>query len=191
MSTENEIKRLLDYRETLSIRVQELEQEVSDLYKAIEVIDKSVVSHGFRTLGSPSTGLPASSQTAEASTESPDEGISITAKDGTVLGKMVVEGRNLVFIPESIFNFTTDIPPFKSFLLDRVLGNMNGTDKERAGNGEMELEDILEFQVADDEGVLKSIFITNYGGERRLREINSSLRWTFDKMFDKIRKAED
>ncbi len=26
----------------------------------------------------------------------------------------------------------------------------------------------------------------NYGGERRLREIRSSLRWAFDKMYEKI-----
>jgi hypothetical protein len=37
--------------------------------------------------------------------------------------------------------------------------------------------------------VLKALHVRNYGGERRLREINSSLRWTFDKMYDKIRQG--
>jgi hypothetical protein len=33
------------------------------------------------------------------------------------------------------------------------------------------------------------ISIRNYGGERRLREIHSSLRWAFDKMYDKLRQG--
>ena len=40
--------------------------------------------------------------------------------------------------------------------------------------------------IIDDEGKIKSISILNYGGERRLREVNSSLRWTLDKMYDKV-----
>ena len=35
----------------------------------------------------------------------------------------------------------------------------------------------------------QQITVTNYGGERRLREINSSLRWSFDKMYDKLRQG--
>jgi len=37
--------------------------------------------------------------------------------------------------------------------------------------------------------VLKGLRVSNYGGERRMREITSSLRWTLDKMYDKIRKG--
>jgi hypothetical protein len=66
---------------------------------------------------------------------------------------------------------------------------MSSTDRERAANGEIDQSEILEYQVVEEDGVLGSLHVRNYGGERRLREINSSLRWTFDKMYDKIRQG--
>jgi len=36
---------------------------------------------------------------------------------------------------------------------------------------------------------LTRLMIQNYGGERRLREIRSSLRWTLERMYEKITSA--
>jgi hypothetical protein len=45
---------------------------------------------------------------------------------------------------------------------------------------------VLSFEVATDGERIIGITIRNYGGERRLREIQSSLRWAFDKMYEKL-----
>ncbi len=79
-----------------------------------------------------------------------------------------------------------DIPPFQSFLIERVLENMRKTDQERSTNGELDPDEILDYKVQDKDGKIILLTIQNYGGERRLREINSSLRWTLDKMYDKL-----
>ena len=63
---------------------------------------------------------------------------------------------------------------------------MKKTDQERSTNGELDPGEILEYEIQEEDGKLTQLSIHNYGGERRLREINSSLRWTFDKMYDKI-----
>ena len=115
--------------------------------------------------------------------------ISVTGKDGTLLGNLIVEGNTLTFTPSDVFEFTTDIPPFQSFLVERVLDNMKRTDQERASNGELEPQDILEYSVETDGDKISLLKIVNYGGERRLRELNSSLRWTLDKMYDKLREG--
>ncbi|MCW4048666.1 MAG: hypothetical protein NWE89_02910 [Candidatus Bathyarchaeota archaeon] len=202
MSNQTETKKLLEYRETMNKRVQELEVEISDLRKAIATVDDVIVNTGFRTLSPPAKveekpepkaedktePIPQPQPREEEPMETP-EGISITSKDGTVLGKIIVEGRDLTYKPQPEFNFKSDIPPFQSFLLDRVLGNMKNTDQERATNGEIDASETLEFHVIEEEGKIKEIFISNYGGERRLREINSSLRWTFDKMYDKLQQG--
>ena len=115
-----------------------------------------------------------------------EDHVSITSKDGTILGTMNVEDHYITFIPSESFDFTLDIPPFQSFLIDRVLENMKKTDQERSGNGELDPGEILDYEVRDEGGKIVSLRIENYNGERRLREISSSLRWTFDKMYDKI-----
>jgi len=198
LSEEQETKRLLQFRETMEQRMAELEAEAADLRAAMAAIDKMIVAEGFRTPTAPKaapqpkprTETPQPTPQAETlQPESFEEGMSITSKDGAVLGRMNVEGKDLLFEPQPEYEFKTDIPPFQSFLVERVLANMSSTDRERAADGEIDQSEILEYEIKEEDGVLKELHVRNYGGERRLREINSSLRWTFDKMYDKIRQG--
>jgi hypothetical protein len=186
MSKESDTKKLLQYRHNIENRIVLLEEEINDLKKAIDFIDRFIVTQGFKRPTPPTDyQKPLQYETLSAD----EEGTSITSKNGTVLGKMKIEENDLLFIPLPEFNFSETIPPFKSFLLERVLDNMRSTDQQRAANNEMENDEVLEYEVEIIEGRIISIKIRNYGGDRRLREINSSLRWTFDKMFDKLKQG--
>jgi hypothetical protein len=193
MSNEQETKKLLGFRESMGQRILELEQEMKDLQKAMEEIDKLIVNTGFRTFTTADTlvqNKPVKPQKESVSAPIPEAELedlmNITSKDGTILGTVQVEEHTIVFTPAMPFDFTVDIPPFQSFLIDRVLENMRKTDQERSTNGELDPDEILEYSVEDQDGKISLLIIKNYGGERRLREINSSLRWTLDKMYDKL-----
>lgn len=203
MAEENETKKLLGFKASLETRLREIDQEITDIRTALEEINGLLVTTGFRTFSTPTTSTPVhvskpepespepeeeTTMTTPPSPLSGDDEMSITGKDGTQLGTIIVEENILVFIPSEVFKFTTDIPPFQSFLLERVLDNMRRTDQERASNGELEPQDILEYTVETDRDRIRKLSITNFGGERRLRELNSSLRWTLDKMYDKLRE---
>lgn len=203
MAEENETKKLLGFKTSLETRLREIDQEMTDIRTALEEINGLLVTTGFRTFSTPTTSTPLPVPKPEPEYPEPDEEttmttlpsplsgddeMSITGKDGTQLGTIIVEENTLVFTPSDVFQFTTDIPPFQSFLLERVLDNMRRTDQERASNGELEPQDILEYTVETDGDRITKLSITNFGGERRLRELNSSLRWTLDKMYDKLRE---
>lgn len=190
MSNEEEVKKILNYKQNLENRIVELKLEIHDLSKALEVLDQQIVSKGFRTPVPPSISEPTKIENVLIPPEKETEdSISITAKNGTVLGRMYIEGEDLSFKPISDFKFTSELPPFKSFLIDRVLANMKTTDEEKAKDGELDPSEILSYEVTTEGKEVKEIIVKNYGGERRLREINSSLRWTFDKMFEKINEG--
>lgn len=204
MAEENETKKLLGFKTSLETRLREIDQEMTDIRTALEEINGLLVTTGFRTFSTPTTSTPLPVPKPEPEYPEPDEEttmttlpsplsgddeMSITGKDGTQLGTIIVEENTLVFTPSDVFQFTTDIPPFQSFLLERVLDNMRRTDQERASNGELEPQDILEYTVETDGDRITKLSITNFGGERRLRELNSSLRWTLDKMYDKLREG--
>jgi hypothetical protein len=193
MSNEQETKKLLGFRESMEQRILELEQEMKDLQKAMEEIDKLIVNTGFRTFTTTDPlvqNKPVKPQKESVSAPIPEDELedlmNITSKDGTILGTVQVEEHTIIFTPAVTFEFTVDIPPFQSFLIDRVLENMRKTDQERSTNGELDPDEILEYSVEDQDGKISLLTIKNYGGERRLREINSSLRWTLDKMYDKL-----
>ena len=95
MSNEQETKRLLQFRETMEQRMAELEAEAADLKAAMAAIDNMIVAGGFRT-PTVSKAAPRPTPQAEApQPESFEEGMSITSKDGAVLGRMTVEGKDL------------------------------------------------------------------------------------------------
>jgi len=194
MSNEQETKKLLGFRESMEQRILELEQEMQNLQKAIEEIDKLIVNTGFKTFitadtlvqSKPKDTQPQETEPAPIPEEETEDMMNITSKDGTILGTVQVEGHSIIFTPVQSFEFTTDLPPFQSFLIERVLENMHRNDQERATNGEIDPSEILEYRVNEEDGKITQLTVENYGGERRLREINSSLRWTLDKMYDKI-----
>jgi hypothetical protein len=180
VSGEDETRKLLRVREDLDDRIRRLEVEMGDLKKAIAEIDKSIVRQGFRQ------PVPPKREIRPVVEDEGDGGMSVKSKDGTTLGHLHVEEEIIVFNPLDSLAFTVSIPPFQSFFLERVLGNMKATDEGKAAGGDIPPGEVLSFEVATEGERIVGITIRNYGGERRLREIQSSLRWAFDKMYEKL-----
>jgi hypothetical protein len=183
LSSEDETRKLLKFREDLKNRTQALQEELSDLKKAVQEIDRQIVRSGFRQ-PTPTRVYPIEKNESVED----DEWSSVKSKNGTTLGSLRIEDGEIVFEPVSGIFFNTSIPPFQSFFIDRVLMNMKAMDEERVARGEASLDDILDFEVVLEGERIERISIHNYGGERRLREIHSSLRWAFDKMYDRLRQ---
>jgi len=196
MSSESDIRKLLKMRVDLEERTERLQTEIEDLKLAMTEIDKAIVKQGFRqpspvfqSMKPVEPNPEEHRQPVAATTETIADGSSIQAKDGTILGRVHVDDDTIVFIPREGLTFMKSTPPFQSFLLDRVLANMRKTDEVRAASGEITLEQVLSYKVEADGEIIKSLNVNNYGGERRLREIQSSIRWSLDKMYDKLRRG--
>jgi hypothetical protein len=174
--SEEETRRLLKMRDDLVARIARLQGEMGDLRKALTAIDRLIARQGFR-------------QPTQEMIEDEEEWRSITSvksKDGTVLGSLQIEENEIRFVPREDLDFSTSIPPFQSFLIERVFENMRSSDEARTADGEIAPEQVLSYDVITEGDKIMSLNVTNHGGERRLREIRSSLRWTFDKMFEKL-----
>jgi hypothetical protein len=185
---EDEARALLRIRDELERRIMRLQRELEDSRRALALIERRIVRGGFQR--------PIAAEGEEGGGEAPDElgevegeveeGISIRGRDGTLLGRLRVEGRDVYFYPREDLPFTESIPPFQAFLIERVLAGMRASDEGRASRGEISPDDVLSFEVSTEGGRLKMVAIHNYGGERRLREIQSSIRWAFEKMYEKL-----
>lgn len=180
--SKREVKMLLRMREDLQRRIERLEEEVRDLQKALEQIDSMIAKESF--------GAPSKVKEEVAVGEAAVEGVPLRAQDGTLLATLYVGERELrVSIPEEL-NFTLDIPPFQSFLVDRVLSGMRSSDEDKISRGEISPEEILSFQVLMEGDRITGLIVQNHGGERRLREIRSTLRWTLERMYEKITPSQ-
>jgi len=182
LSGEVETRKLLKFREDLEDRIGRLQAEVEDLRKAVAEIDRQIVRQGFRQ-PVPTAARPATSAGTDLGEEDQS---SVKSKDGEILGTLRVDETEIVFEPRDDLVFVTSIPPFQSFFVERVLDNMRSTDEGRVTAGEIHADEILSYEVETDGERILQVVVRNYGGERRLREIQSSLRWAFEKMHEKL-----
>ena len=179
MSSEEETRKLLQFREDLDKRLSSLQAEIEDLQTALTVIDSQIVRQGFRKPSIPTRTVKEPQTTAEDQS-------SIKSKNGVTLGTIKTLNEKIEFTPIPGLTFTESTPPFQSFLIDRVLENMKKTDETQAAAGEKPASEVLSYNTEVEGGRIIKITVNNYGGDRRLREIRSSLRWVFDKMYDKL-----
>ena len=83
-------------------------------------------------------------------------------------------------------NLNINTPPFRSFFINRILEGMKTKDKEKIQKGEISESDIIDFKVnSDQNGMIKSVTISNYREKERLNEIFNIATWVFTRMLEK------
>jgi len=82
-------------------------------------------------------------------------------------------------------SFDVNTPPFTSFLVERVLAKMQEKDREVASTGEITPDKILSYNITRDGDLIREITIRNVRSERS-RELKSAIRWTLEKMYEKM-----
>jgi hypothetical protein len=63
---------------------------------------------------------------------------------------------------------------------------MQEKDSELTKNGQLAPEQMFSYEILRDGDNIKEIFVRNLDAER-LKELKSSIRWTLEKMYEKIR----
>lgn len=109
----------------------------------------------------------------------------ISTKDGNKVGEVIYyEDHTATFTPAVILNH--DTPPWDSFLIERVLDGMANTDTLDYKKGVLGGSEVFSYKpFYDEEGNVEKIAFISLKSERRMREIESTLRWTIEKMLDK------
>ena len=166
---EESVKRLLAIRRDLLGRASELEEEIRRIREVVRVIEEVLTAQAFRRAAESSGGYE----------------VPLRSSDGRLLAVMYVYEGRLRIVPSGELEFRASTPPFRSFLIDRVFEGMRRADERRVGEGELRPDEVFRYEVHSDGDVVRSIEVWNYGGERRLGEIKSAVRWTLERMYEK------
>ena len=119
----------------------------------------------------------------EAPPEKPISEHVLSSRGGEPLAKMLVYKDRAVIEPLVKLHVTT--PPFRQFLVNRILQEMKNDDEERAREGLLDPDQVLDYEVETDGDLLKRIVIKNYRDEKRLDELRGAIRWTLARMYEK------
>ena len=201
------INELMSLRSYLEERIRELEEESEKLTALFKIVDDAILTKSFKkaeaipaVLAAPQVSefqeeVPSEFQEevpSEFQEEVPSEfqeEVPLKTSTGMLLATIYVGDDMARIVPAEGSSYTENTPPFQQFLVNRILEPMKTKDKENSQKGLIMPNQALSYETITEDDVIKELIIRNYGTRQRLREIISSSRWTFDKMYENIRTS--
>jgi hypothetical protein len=191
------MKRLLTFKKKIETRIEELDVELKDLKATLETVNSILLEKGFRrpdiniepTTTTVGTAKESESVVSEMDVQTEEEReITVLKSDaGEVLADLYVdENDSLHVVLAKNRNFDVNTPPFNQFLIQRILLKMQERDSELVRSGQLTPEAILCFDIKRDGDIVRELIIRNFDGDR-LKELKSSIRWTLEKMLEKMK----
>jgi cell division septum initiation protein DivIVA len=192
-----EVKRLLAFKKKLEKRVEKLETELKELKSILETVNSVLLAKGFKRAEiakAPAPTPPAGvmPMKEEMAVQPPVSGpefkevITIKTAAGEPLAKLYVGEGFLKIVLAEDKNFNVNMPPFNQFLVERVLAKMQQKDSELAKAGKLKPEEIFSYNIVREGDIVREIHMKNFDAER-LKEIKSSVKWTLEKMYEKMK----
>jgi len=191
----DKIKKIAELRTLLEERVTNMKKELEQWEALLDFANTTLLKEGFKRaeiVESPPSPMPIPAEEVappEAPTVQPpvleyEKAIPLKTVTGDLLADLYVSEDSLrvVFAEDKKFDINT--PPFRTFLLERVLVKMQEKDREAAGAGEIPPDKILAYNIASEGDILSEITIRNIRPDRS-RELKSTIKWTLEKMYEK------
>jgi hypothetical protein len=193
------IKRLVEFKKKLENRIEELSSDLKDSQAMLETIDFILLEKGFKRpqVTEESTKAEALSpmERLETSKSEPPSHLSevdlenstpLQAMTGELLANLYASEDSVRVVIAEDKDFNINTPPFTHFFVERVLLKMQERDSELAKAGQLSPDRIFCYNIIREGDIIREIVIKNTDPDR-LKELKSSIRWTLEKMYEKVR----
>ncbi len=189
MSDREELEKLLQSKKRIEKKIAKYESELTHLRHLLSLVEKQITEKSFKVAETLPQKAPTPQPIEERVTPPPTtkQVIPLRATDGTFLGNIYVEEKEIRVVPSDSIKFNVNTPPFHQFLVGKVLSGMVSKDRNEAVSGTITPDEILTYRILQDGDILKEIIIRNYRDERRAITLKNSIRWTLEKMYEKMK----
>lgn len=179
-----EIEKLLRIKERLEKKIAECKAELEYLHYLLEFIEKQLAERSFKVAAEAVYPKPTETPKSPPTVK---QTIPLKATNGNLLATIYVENNEMRVIPSENVKFNVNIPPFQQFLIEKVLNGITSKDREEAMAGNIAPDEILTYRILKEGDILKEIVIRNWREERRITTLKNSIRWTLEKMYEKMK----
>ena len=172
---DRDTKRTADLKLWLEQRIAQLEEEIERLRETLSYVDANLRATTFKQ---------ANEMMVEAK-EAPEVRELKRDKGGQVIATASITSDAVAIEPSSGVALKSTTPPFRSFLLGKILQGMKTKDEELVRSGKLAKGMELRFDVDESNGSIGKLVIENYRETGRLNEILNTVSWTFSRMLEK------
>jgi hypothetical protein len=188
------MKALVAFKQRLEKRLEELNDETQEVTATLETVNSILLEKGFKhgdikeAMQTPKEPEVAhvEEKVEFAQTEESETVIPLKTVNDEPLAIIYVEKDWLHVLPDENKNFNINTPPFSQFLVERIFSKMQEKDNELVRMGQLMPENMFAYNIVRQGDIIREIVIRNVDDER-LRELKSSIRWTFEKMYEKMK----
>ncbi len=194
------MKALIAFKKRLEDQLERLNVEAQEVEAALDSVNSILLEKGFKrgdikeipttTITTPvpqevvipkQVPEPTKSVTSEAETVIP-----LKTMADEPLALLYFEKHSIHVMPDESKNFNVNTPPFGNFLVEKVFAKMQEKDKELVRLGQLTPDKMFSYNIVREGDLIREIIIKNVDDER-LKELKSSIRWTFEKMYEKMK----
>jgi uncharacterized small protein (DUF1192 family) len=173
--SEDEVKKAAELKLWLENRIAELQEEIERLKETLGYVDSTLRAATFR---------PAIEIVAEEKEKVETRDLK-RDKGGQLLATASITADSVTVEPKQGVQLHVGTPPFKSFLITKILQGMKTKDDELVASGKLKKGQELRYDVEEADGVLSKLIVENYRDKPRLNEIVNTAAWTFSRMLEK------
>jgi len=176
--SENQVKDILELRDRINQQIEKHKEEIESLEKNLSVLNTILKQSSFTKASLLDT------KTSSVKSQSP---IPITkTSDGSIIANAYVTPEQLSIVLEDGVGLETETPPFKSFFIERIIGEMKKKDMAEAESGRLQRESVIDCIINKNGSKIREIIIKNYRQKERINEIINTASWSFSKMIDNL-----
>ena len=188
--SEEQVKDIVALKESLIEQIDKHQESIETLEKNIIILDSFLKDSSFTKASQLETIRKMESQNTVENTKKPEEN-SIPIKragDDKLIANAYVTPEQVSIILDDEIEISDDTPPFKSFFLDRIIGEMKKKDFIEVENGKIQKESIIDYIINKNGTDIREIIVKNYRQKERVNELINTAGWSLTRMLENIKK---
>jgi len=191
--TDEQIQKMLELKESIIDKMAKHQDELDFLQKNLDVLDVVLKGSSFTKASSlPRSTEPVTKEPEEEKIEIKEEkseSIQIKKnKDGEIIANAFVTPEKISIVLNEGIGLTDEIPPLRSFFIERIIGEMKKIDSADVKNGKIDENSVIDCIINKNGPAIREIIIKNYRQKERLDEIINTATWSLTRMLENSTK---
>ena len=191
--TDEQIQKMLELKESIIDKMTKHQDELDFLQKNLDVLDVVLKGSSFTKASSLPRSIKSDVEKPEEEKinvepkdkEEKPESIQIKKnKDGEVIANAFVTPEKISIILNEGIGLSDEIPPLRSFFIERIIGEMKKIDSTDVKNGKIDESSVIDCIINKNGPTIREIIIKNYREKERLDEIINTATWSLTRMLE-------
>ncbi len=192
--SEEQVKEIVALRENMLQQIDKHQEGIEMLEKNITLLDEFLKDSSFTKasqleIKNESKMVENNEELEHVEPKHMESSIPIKrGNNGKIIANAYVTPDQVSIILDEQIIINADTPPFKSFFLDRIIGEMKKKDFTEAENGKIQKESIIDYIINKNGTDIREIIIKNYRQKERVTELINTAGWSLTRMLENISK---